>query len=57
MLMTYHKAFPAFGIPVLDYSGNQKRTCPCRTGPFVNYIRVIFTPQQLPERLTNTDYQ
>ena len=34
-----------------------KRDLPKRIGPFVIYSRVIFTPQQLPERLTNTDYQ
>ena len=35
-----------------------KRDLPKRTGPFISYIRVIFTPLQLPARqLTNTDYQ
>ena len=38
MLMTYHKAFPAFGIPVLDYSGNQKGICPSGQVPLLGIL-------------------
>ena len=37
---------------------HKERDLPKRTSPFTNYVRVIFTPQQLPvRRLTSTDYQ
>ncbi len=36
----------------------KQRDLPKRTGPFVNYIRVIITPQRRPARqLTDVDYQ
>ena len=36
----------------------KQRDLPKRTGPFVNYIRVIITPQRRPgRRLTGADYQ
>ena len=36
----------------------KQRDLPNRTGPFVNYIRVIITPQRLPaRRQTDVDYQ
>ena len=36
----------------------KQRDLPKRTGPFVNYIRVIITPQRLPARQqTDVDYQ
>ena len=35
-----------------------KRDLPKRTGPFISYIRVIFTPLQLPARLLiRAEYQ
>ena len=35
-----------------------KRDLPKQTDPFVSYVRVIFTPLQLPaQQLTNADYQ
>ena len=35
-----------------------KRDLPKRTGPFISYIRVIFTPQQLPvPLLIRAEYQ
>ena len=36
----------------------KQRDLPNRTGPFVNYIRVIITPRLRPARqLTDVDYQ
>ena len=57
-MIIYHPIAASKHLMRSKTSCNIKRDLPKRTGPFVSYIRVIFTPLQLPaRRLTNTDYQ